>query len=411
MNPRTIPAVLDLSRLGPLPSTPDFDKAGESDGIWRVPAWPGHLFKRLNAEAARKLDITMLDRLVAQPQMLTDPGDRRLIDEATSWPASRIVDRGATIGVLTPEAPAAFSVSWLAKARTNPNRYGPIPVDYLAKPNAWLAERGIPQQSAADRAATCLSLARVACLFERCGIVYADWSYANAFWHPTQHIVYVFDLDGCSYGSRPHVFTPEFEDPLTPDRSPVDTYTDRYRVALLVGRMLTGKRRKDEVYAALGFMSGAVPQTLLRMLDAGVRTDRPSIADLTRSFGQAVPTARPADASGVVTWRPRQNHNVTRTPNPAPGSAAPTWRPRQNYRPRTPTPAPRPAPAPARAQVPVSRPVRPAPPRPSPPVPPSPPPAVTRPTQPAPSGGGAAGPVLAVLVLIVLVVLCAVAIF
>ncbi|MDI6104632.1 hypothetical protein QLQ12_39180 [Actinoplanes sp. NEAU-A12] len=327
MTAQSIAPVLEVARLGVLPVTPDFPAGGESDGVWRVPAFPGQLFKKLNMEAARKLDTGTLDRLIKQPTTLTGPGDAQLIAESTAWPASRIVDGGRTVGVLMPEAPPDFKVSWRAKWGSNPDKYGPLPVDYLAKPNDWLASRRIASQSPADRSAVCLNLVRVAHLFERCGIVYADWSYANAFWHPDRKTVFVFDIDGCTYGSRPHVFTPQFEDPLTPDGHPVDRFTDRYRLPLLVARMLTGLREEKDVFAQLRTMPGAVPGILLAMVTATERTARPGMAELLSGFGVPV-----ADETGVLGWRAPRKGNRNAPPStvggtrPRPTSTRPATR-------------------------------------------------------------------------------------
>lgn len=406
MNPQPIPPLIELSVLGTFFSGPDFPAAGESDGIWRIPSWPGHLYKRFNADAARKLNPATLDRLIAEPATLSG-ADQDLIAESTAWPVGRVVDGGRTVGVVMPEAPDTFAVSWLAKSRTDPNRHSPLKVDYLAKPDAWLASRGITRQSAADRAATCLSLARVACLLERCNIVYADWSYTNAFWQPDLHTVFVFDIDGCSYGPRKHVFTPNFEDPLTPNGQPVDAFTDRYRVALLLARMLTGLRTVTEVHAALGQMRDAVPATLLEMLTAGERTARPSLADLVSRFGAPVPGGRSPDATGVVTWRSPPKINRPGRPTRPPVTNAPPagpqgWRPRPGYRgPRTPGPVPtgppaQPVPTVARARVPAT----------PPPPPPPPPPTFVPPTRtPIPQETGMSGAAKATIVIAVLLIL------
>ena len=42
-------------------------------------------------------------------------------------------------------------------------------------------------QTVADRHLMCHRLVRIGRLFERLGIVYADWSYSNSFWHPVDH--------------------------------------------------------------------------------------------------------------------------------------------------------------------------------------------------------------------------------
>ncbi len=384
MNHVTIPPLMEVSRLGIVSAVPDFKPAGESLGVWRTPNFPGYLFKRYNADASKKVNNKTLDRLVQQPHVLPNPTEAAFLATSTSWPVSRIIESQRTVGVMMPEAPPTMSVSWLRKSFTNPTtEHSPLPIDYLAKDDDWLAVRKIPRQSAGDRDALSRSLVRVACFFEQCGLVYADWSYANAFWQPYEHTVYIFDLDGSSYGPRAHVFTSEFEDPLTPDPQPVDNYTDRYRVALLVGRILTKSRSQPEVKVALGRMAGPVPQTLLRMLiSAGDRTSRPSLTDLAGRMGVQVAQIQPVDPTGVDGWRGRNGHTPTNRPSaPAPSPASPGWRPRKDYsggRTIPPQPArkvpatgsfpvipPTPKPAAASARMPAPPPATPPPPKPT----------------------------------------------
>lgn len=305
-------SVLLLARLGDLGGAPAFEGGGESTGIWRVPAMPGYLFKRYTAEVARTVDAHRLDQLAAQPAALHGGTDRALA-RSVAWPHARVVDAARrTVGVVIPEVPDRFLVTWRSpRARAgDPDNHTPLYVDYLAQPNWYLSERGIPEQGAADRVALCSALAGVAALLERCGIVYADWSYSNAFWHPVDHTVFLIDVDGASYGSRPYVQTVNFDDPLTPPGRPVDTYTDRYRAALLIARCLTARREVGEVLTALRVMSGAPPAVLLAILTARDRTARPGLTALADAFGAAVPAgsasrgAGAVDATGVLRWEP-----------------------------------------------------------------------------------------------------------
>jgi hypothetical protein len=318
-----LPAVVEIQDLGDLSGSPAIASGGQCVGIWRVPAEPGSLFKRYTPEAAWKADPACLDRLIAQPSLLADAADRDLVAQATAWPTSRVVDGRRTVGVLMPEAPSRLRATWRSKrARSSPERHEPLAVDYLAKPNKYLGTLQIPAQTAADRVAICAMLAKIAALLERCGIVYADWSYSNAFWQPTDHVAYLIDLDGCSYGPREHVVTPNFDDPLTPHPMPVDCYVDRYRAALLVARCLTGHRDVSDVLEALDSMNGAAPETLLRILNASIRTGRPTLASLAAALNGLATTVPPAvtNASGVVGWRPAHPHKV-------PPGRAQAWRP------------------------------------------------------------------------------------
>ncbi|MEV4132237.1 hypothetical protein AB0J72_08740 [Dactylosporangium sp. NPDC049742] len=339
-----LPAVVQIPVLGRFDGPPQFQGGGQSEGVWRIPARPGLLFKRYTWDAAAALDIAAMDRLIAQPAALPDAADRALVAQATAWPVSRVTDGDRTVGVVMPEAPDDLLVSWKStNSKTASIRRERLPIDWLAKPNDYLVKRGVPEQSAPDRTRFCVMLAQLAGLFERCGIVYADWSYANAFWHPTKRTVYLIDIDGSSYGPRPHVNTANFEDPLTPMPQPVDTYVDRYRVALLIARVLTGTREPPDVTAALAGLGGDVPDTLLQMLTAPTRQGRPSLRQLLQAFGMV-------DPSGVIDWRPRQRTGPpTRTGVPV--TPTQTVRPGPPSRPGPPTLTTGPVTATGRAAV------------------------------------------------------------
>lgn len=319
----TAPAIINVAELRVRPGPPAHPGGGESDGLYRLSDQPGVLFKRYTPNAARRAGKIDLDRLIAQPLALGDQ-DATLARDATAWPFCRVEQGGNTVGVLLPEAPEKFKVAWHGAVTRDSIRVSLLEIDMLAKPNHFLAARGIPAQHVEARMDICQDLVRIADLFERCGIVYADWSYSNAFWHPLSRSVYLIDLDSATYGNRRYVTSPGFEDPLTPYPMSVDSYVDRYRLALLVGRCLTGVRDPGVVIATLRSMPGPVPATLERMLAAPSRLDRPSMANLARAFGLPGSPAesRPAAAgqdSGVVDRQPRQ---VRPTPSSNPAPAA-----------------------------------------------------------------------------------------
>ncbi|GAA0955714.1 hypothetical protein [Virgisporangium aurantiacum] len=285
-------------------AAPAYAGGGECAGLYRLTDYPGLLFKLYNGQSERDAEAHRIDRLVAQPDRLTDPCDRALAMESIAWPVSRVVDGDRTIGVLLPEAPSDLKVPIRYRgSRTRSVRFERLDVDLLAKPNSYLVRRGIGRQTPADRYVICHRLAQIAYLFARLGIVYADWSYSNAFWHPVDHRVFLIDVDTCSYGPRRHVETSGFEDPLTPLGLDVDTYLDRYRAALLISRCLTGERDVDVVRWALAMMPGPVPDILTRMLIAPNREQRPSLTALAQCF----------DRAGVVTPDPGQGR-VNQTP-------------------------------------------------------------------------------------------------
>src|SRR4051812_45199186 len=159
---------------------PDHLGGGQSTGVWRVPSRPGVLFKRYSEEYVRTVSAATLDHLIALPHTLRDERDRDLLGTSTSWPVERVVHEGQTVGVLLREVPDRFTVSWFSP-RGRQEMQTTLLLDFLAKPNAYLIDRRITEQHSAQRERICARLAAIAALLERQEIVYADWSYSNAF--------------------------------------------------------------------------------------------------------------------------------------------------------------------------------------------------------------------------------------
>jgi len=139
-----------------------------------------------------------------------------------------------------PVAPSIYNI-----ARQLPSgriRHKALEIDVLALTGQRQAQIKLPSQSLGDRLTVCSSIAAVGALFERYGLVYLDWSYANVLWSLFDHSAYVIDLDGCSFGPCLQIHSPNWEDPLRPRGLEAGNESDRYRVALLVARCLTGIR-------------------------------------------------------------------------------------------------------------------------------------------------------------------------
>ena len=227
-------------------------------------------------------------------------------------------ERNRTIGVLAPLAPDAFSADRpLPGGRTQRKV---LEVDVMALTEARQAQIKVPPQALASRIAVCASVAAVGALFERHGLVYLDWSYANVFWSLRHHTAYVIDLDGCSFGPRPQIETPNWEDPLVPRGQTAGNQSDRYRMALLTARCLTGKRASlSDTRSGLltlrrqGGATGEVAGLLIRALNSKSITDRPSISEICAALETATgagSSPKPQQATtpngpgGVRTWKP-----------------------------------------------------------------------------------------------------------
>jgi hypothetical protein len=310
--------LIQLTGLGPLGE----DLSGQNGECRRVCRVVGHsdwIFKEYLAPVPLH-EARRLSRLIGLPGEMKS-ADQALVSAHTSWPLARVTDgQQRTVGVLLPLAPDTFSTTWtFASGRT---KRKPLEVDVLALSESDQVKRRLPPQTLADRVAVCASIAAVAALFERWNLVYLDWSYANIFWSVDDHSAFVIDLDGCSFGPRKQIQTHNWDDPLVPRGGDAGNASDRYRLALLTARCLTGMRTDlAETRAGLSHMHdrggaiGLVAELLLQALKTQTTDGRPSIARLSRALERARKEAdpnvspaapgSPASGQGRVTgWTP-----------------------------------------------------------------------------------------------------------
>lgn len=321
-----LPAVMPLSGLGDLGVTLSANN-GESLRVCLLPSRPGWIYKEYRLPL-NDADIERLDRLIALPSTMT-PADRALVGAHTSWPASRVINGRQSVGVLIPIAPDSYR----AELQTRPGKTVSkiLEIDMLAQSADQQAKLTLPPQQLTDRMEVCATLARVGALFERHGVVYLDWSYANVFWSAPDQSVYVIDMDGCSFGPRTQIETPNWADPLAPRGCIAGNESDRYRVALLIGRCLTSERRgPTATQSALNGLRGTGEATkrvidlLIRTLAAEQVSDRPSLVTISAALDTATGAA-PA-AGGVTGWRtvsrPTRPPRVPPRPAPTPTQSA-----------------------------------------------------------------------------------------
>jgi hypothetical protein len=330
-----------LSELGGLGEKIS-EGAGESAFVGKLRRHPEWLYKAYRTPASAD-SAGRLDRLIALPgQMPTH--DKAIVDEHTSWPSARVVDSAnQTTGVLLPMAPDAYRYEMTLPGGRSKSKY--LEVDLLALAGSRQRQMGLPPQSLSDRISVCMSIAATADLLERCGLVYLDWSYANIFWCPADHSAYLIDLDGASFGPRPQIHSPQWDDPHVPLGTTAGSSSDRFRVALLITSCLTGKRvfeaQARTELSELRKQSAKVEQLaeLLIMTLTSVPASRPTIARIKAAL-DAVNGASPTGSTstslpslgGVANWKPigerastRANPHVTPPAGsrPAPQQPAP----------------------------------------------------------------------------------------
>ncbi|MET9380633.1 hypothetical protein ABZY09_05970 [Streptomyces sp. NPDC002928] len=266
------PPVTSLAALGALGEQIATNN-GQSSEVTRLTGHhtgPDLLFKRYK-KPLDDTDALRLDKLVAFGRSDAAAGRpaREVLLSRTSWPVARVTDdNSATVGCLIPMAPDAFR---------SPGG-GFREIDTLARPDARLARDGTPP-TPEQRITACRCLVGIAAALEQRKLVYSDWNYANAFWNPADYTVHLIDMDGCAQGTGADIYQPGWDDPLARQGMPADLCTDRYRVALLTARCLTGTRNLAAVLHTLADpppgVPGGVAELLLDMLWARDRESRP----------------------------------------------------------------------------------------------------------------------------------------
>lgn len=301
------PAVIPVTELGTLGDNLG-NNNGESRRVCLVPGFPAWIYKEYRAKLSGA-DVQRLDRLIGLPESMVKP-DRDLARSHASWPASRVVNGQGSVGVLIPLAPDSYK----ADLETRPGRTKSkmLEVDLLAQPEDQQVKLKLPAQSLGDRISVCASIARVGALLERHGLVYLDWSYANVFWCWRDHSAFIIDMDGCSFGRRPQIETPNWADPLVPRGRKAGNETDRYRLALLIARCLTSERgdplKARTALNSLRMHSESVEkavEVLIRALSARTAAERPSMADMSAALDVAdgLPASSRSGAGGVTHWK------------------------------------------------------------------------------------------------------------
>jgi len=184
------------------------------------------------------VDPSALKALVDLPGQLP-PSERDRLREQTAWPLARIYDKGQLSGFLMREIPGRFMA---------PNGAGAMKkreLQYLLYPRKplWgdiVPASGVSTQTRVDVAREFTGL--VAMLHSRT-LVIGDVSMMNVLWTGTDGqpvTIFLIDCDGIRrLGQVSKQFTTRgWEDPNQPATGP-DLETDRYKLALAVGRVLS----------------------------------------------------------------------------------------------------------------------------------------------------------------------------
>ncbi|WP_248965318.1 hypothetical protein [Sphaerisporangium perillae] len=161
--------------------------------------------------------------------------DQQTVLRQCAWPVARVVAGNRVTGFLMPEVPRHFSATIGRAVRLVELQY------LLYKPGqAW---RNLYQPSIQQRLHIAMRATELVELLHKHGIVLGDISYRNLLWQPAEpHGVFLLDCDGFRRQGREPVLrqahTPDWNDPYQPRTGP-DLDTDRYKLALLIGRVLS----------------------------------------------------------------------------------------------------------------------------------------------------------------------------
>lgn len=218
-------------------------------------------------------------------QMPTD--DRELILARTAWPETAVMEGSRFVGILMRRIPESFLCSMTASKRVKTLVRD---FNFLIYPE-HVKRKGVQYDFSSPPRATLLScalaFAQTAEALHRNHIVMGDISGSNAAWQMSDPGVIIFDCDSFSTTTnRPICIekeTPEWIDPL--HHAGTNLYTDRYKIGLMLYRMMTGTQTSaptDDDLARLESMYPEAPRlapTIDKSLRAVNSSDRPTASE------------------------------------------------------------------------------------------------------------------------------------
>ncbi|MFC6881405.1 MULTISPECIES: hypothetical protein [Actinomadura] len=227
-----IPHALDRLRSSLLLADDPLGEGGQGV-VRRVDGTEGLVYKEYLRNAGSPFAPALAD-IVEFGRKLPDISGQTLLQQS-AWPLARVVHQGAVTGFLMHEIPAEFTAPIGGKQR-------PIELQYLLyKPNHTWSSLRLPDGT--GRVQIAMAAVGLVDLLHSHGFVLGDISFRNLLWSRSRpYRIFMLDCDGVRrHGGEPvlpQAQTPEWEDPHLP-RTGLDLDTDRYKLALLVGRVLS----------------------------------------------------------------------------------------------------------------------------------------------------------------------------
>ncbi|WP_327045344.1 hypothetical protein OG320_27110 [Microbispora sp. NBC_01189] len=256
---------------------------------------PENLVYKEYMPQAGQVNATALAELVAFGHRTGEVG--HLLAQC-AWPVARVVHGDRVTGFLMRCVPDEF--------------YGPVggnpklvELQYLLyKPNwAW---QDLHQPDIAGRLELATLAAKLIDLLHTHGWIVGDLSFRNLLWRPGQpYKVFMLDCDGLRrHGAEPvlrQAHTPDWNDPYQTTSGP-DVDTDRYKLALLVARVLAQAAgvRPGQSLELLPGLPEHVVTAVQRLFTnaAGPRGTRPSASDWVRALSRRTTVRVPRPVSG-----------------------------------------------------------------------------------------------------------------
>lgn len=212
----------------------ELGRGGQGEVVRVASLGPALVFKRYTVKNA---DAAALKNLVELPTILT-LSERELLHRQTAWPLARVMRQGQLSGFLMRRIPDTFAAA---------NTTGSVKerqLQYLLYQRRPVWGDIVPDKVSIEaRLHIAYESARLIHLLHDKSLIVGDISMSNILWAPGEPpAIFLIDCDGIRVrGTRavlPQVDTPDWEDPKLPFSGP-DRDSDRYKLALLVGRVLS----------------------------------------------------------------------------------------------------------------------------------------------------------------------------
>ena len=284
-------------------------------------------FKEYKPEWRASVDFGALEAM-------TEFLGRRSFDEGTelvarvAWPAKLVADHGAPVGFLMPEVPADFRTSLRLPSGATEQRLADLQL--LLNPEAYLARVGLAV-SERDRYLLGAEVAESLAILHGHGIAVGDLSPKNILFSLTPNPRCFFvDADAMRLSGRgalPQAETPDWEISTVSSEELATKATDRYKLGLLVLRLLAGDQSTRDPRSLPRSAPAAIRDLVVRALDRGP-TYRPAAADWVaplRAASASASTALPVLAAQRPSGPTTPPQPAPRPVAPAPGAPPPPW--------------------------------------------------------------------------------------